>query len=57
MYFFQLNYCIGLGNIFKNFLLEKKKITYFFDTFLYFHKNGINFFLKLFINKCTKSTR
>ena len=27
---------IGLGSVFRNFLWEKKKITDFFDNFLYF---------------------
>ena len=27
---------IGLGNVFRNFLWEKKKTTYFFDSFFIF---------------------
>ena len=27
---------IGLGSVFRNFLWEKKKVTDFFDNFLYF---------------------
>ena len=42
---------IDLENIFRNFLLKKKKVNNFFQFFLIFHKNGIKTFLRLSINK------
>jgi len=38
--------CISLGNIYRNFLREKKKVTNFFNSFLYLHKSDIKNFLK-----------
>ena len=47
---------IGLGNIFRNFLWEKKKVTDFLRAFHITHKSCIKTFLKWYTNKCPKET-
>ena len=47
---------IGLENNFRNFILEKKKVTDFLIASYISHKCGIKTFLKWSINKCPKGT-
>ena len=47
---------IGLENNFRNFILEKKKVTDFLIATYISHRGGIKTFLKWSINKCPKGT-
>ena len=35
--------------------MRKKKLRFFYIFFIFPHKNGIKYFLKLFINKCLRA--
>ena len=51
----EVNICpkgVGLKNIFRKFLLEKKLI--FLTTFYIFHESCVKTFLNWFINNCLK---
>jgi len=49
---------IGLGNIFRRILWEKKKVTdfFFFTTFYIFHKSGIKIFLNGTLTNALKAS-